>query len=449
MTTLDESAALAIAAPVGAETTRPTSIWRRVQRDALLLGAGNVGIVIAQLGFRSILLVALVPSAYGRLSLILSLYNTIFLIGASGLPNSVARYISVCSPSEDAKIVRSAIRAGLWPTAIAAVVMAVVSGVFLASPWACLFAAIGLSSLVYSLLSTGILRGRRRVVAAASIQPIGAVAEVTPLVALWLSGLGVTPLSAFAVFCFGNLVGLGAGVFCTARTAPRPAEIARSSASLLDSVPNARQLLGFSLWLAAATIGIAAMPLVMRFAAALDSYTVVAMIDVALVLLSIPQRIGTVIVQAVIPHATRAIGSGEGHLTISRREHLLMIVPFVLAATVVAFTPLVGLMFGVIGRPEYANAAGYLALALLAGPARILYGLVQGILVAHGEGRFLARNSLSITVLASAGIFAAAALGSTMAAFAIFVAACWAVYLNSFLRAKELAGTSPLQPSEA
>jgi O-antigen/teichoic acid export membrane protein len=288
-------------------------------------------------------------------------------------------------------------------------------------------------------MSTGILRGRNHVGASASIQPLAAVGEVAPLAVLWFSGIGVTPLSAFAVFCFGNVLGLLAGAWCTVRTTPRLTESDRAGEGASEAPPGARRLLGFSMWLAAATIGISAMPLVMRFAAALDSYTVVAMIDVALVLLSVPQRVGTVIVQAVIPHATRAIGNGEAQLTISRREHEIMIVPFALAAIAIAFTPAVSIAFHAIGRPEYAGAGGYFALALLAGPARILYGLVQGVLVAHGDGRFLAVNSLSVTVAASVGIFAAAALGSTMTGFAVFVAACWAVYLRSLARAKQLA----------
>lgn len=429
------------------EPTRHTSIWRRVRRDAVLLGAGNIGIVLAQLGFRSILIIALVPADYGRLSLILSLYNTVFLIGASGLPNSVARYISVCSPAEDAGIIRSAIRAGTWPTVIAAVLIAIVSGILLETPIACLFAALGLSSLVYSLVTTGILRGRGRMISAASIQPIAAIGEVAPLAILWLSGLGVTPLSAFGVFCLGNVIGLLAGIFCTVRTTPRVSAAEHSVKNALGSVPSARELLGFSMWLAAATVGVAVMPLVMRFAAAFDSYTVVAIIDVALVLLSIPQRVGTVIVQAVIPHATRALGEGEVNLTISPWEHVAMIAPFVVGAIVVGFTPIMGSLFDLLGRPQYTQGAGYFALALLAGPARILYGLVQGILVAHGDGRFLARNSLSITVVASGAIFLAAALGSTMVAFAVFVAACWAVYLNGLARVKRL--TSAPRPLPA
>jgi len=193
------------------------------------------------------------------------------------------------------------------------------------------------------------------------------------------------------------------------------------------------------MWLAAATVGVTIMPLIMRFAATLDSYSIVAMIDVALVLLTIPQRVGTVIVSAVVPHATKALGKADGlTLTITRREHFVMILPFAVAALIVACTPAVGWGFDLLGRPEYAKATGFLALALLAGPARILYGLVQGVLIAHGEGRFLAVNALLITAVASSVIFTATALGSTMAAFAAFSAACWAVYLSGLLRINHL-----------
>jgi O-antigen/teichoic acid export membrane protein len=206
----------------------------------------------------------------------------------------------------------------------------------------------------------------------------------------------------------------------------------------LIAVPSTRQLLGFSMWLGAATVGIAILPLTVRLAAALNSYTVVAIVDVALVLLSIPLRMGSVIVSAVIPHATRALNKGDKNITISRREHLIVIVPFVLGALIVFLTPVVEWLFDSLGEPAYAESAVYLALALLAGPARVLYGLAEGVLVAHGEGRFLAFNSLSIAAVASGAIFLAAALGSMVIAFALFVVACWAVYLCGLRRIKRL-----------
>lgn len=420
------------------ETDDSTSIWRRVRRDVVLLGSGNLGVVVAQLGFRSILIVALVPAAYGRLALILSLYNTITIIVASGLPNSAARYISLRAPADDSGIIRSAIRAAVWPTIIAGAVTAIVAGVILKSPIAFLLSAIGLSSLVYSLLTTGIMRGRGHLVWAASILPIAALSEVGLLATMWTTGVHITPLSAFTVFCLGNVIGLIVGAFCTIRTAPPRA---RDTGASADATPTPREMLDFSLWLGAATVGVALMPLVMRFAATLDSYTVVAMIDVVLVILAIPQRVGIVIVSAVVPHATRALDRGDVTLTISRREHAAAILPFVLAATIVAFTPIMEWLFDALGRPEYAKGSGYLALALLAGPARILYGLVEGVLVAHGQGRFLAINSLSTALFASGIIFAATALGSTMAAFAVFVAACWGVYLRGLVRINRLSPT--------
>jgi O-antigen/teichoic acid export membrane protein len=437
---LSEAApALARPAAVDVDAGAPSSIWRRVWRDVLLLGAGNFGTVLVQLVFRSVLIAALVPADYGRLSLILSIYTTIWIIGASGVPSSVARYIAVIAPADDAGVVRSAVRAAALPTTVAAVTVASASGVLLHSLPAGLFALCGLSSLVYSLLTMGILRGRGRVGAAASIPLIAAVAEASPLVLAWASGVGVTPLLAFGLVCFGNVVGLGAGVLQTARTSPRRVSGATPPA---QEGPGARELLGFSMWLGAATLGVAALPLIVRAAAALDSYTVVAVIDVAIVLLSIPQRVGLVILMAVVPHATRAIAKDGARLTISRRENLLIAVPFVLAAAVAAFTPIVGWLFAAVGRPVYAQSSGYIALAMLAGPARVLYGIVEGVLIAHGEGRFLAATALSITALAAALIFAAAAAGRPAVAFVVFVAALWAIYLAGLMRISRLAPTA-------
>jgi O-antigen/teichoic acid export membrane protein len=426
--------------PGGTPDSAASSIWRRVRRDVVLLGAGNVGIVVAQLCFRGILVTALSPNAYGHLSLILSLYNTIMIIGASGIPNGASRYIAAIAPADDRQIVSSSLRAAAWPALIAAVITAIVSGILLKTPIAAILAAAGLSSLIYSLLTMGILRGRGYVVAAASILPVAAFSEVALLVGLRVSWLAFTPSSAFAVFCLGNCIGLAAGVICTIRTNPtRKPEIQLPRGTELGSVPSPRQMLGFSVWLATATAAVTLLPLVMRLIAAIDSYTVVALIDIALVLLNIPQRVGAVIVQAVVPHATRALGTNDVSVTISRREHALLIVPFVLVASVVAFTPLLGSLFDLIGKPGYAKSSDYLALALLAGPARILYGLVQGILIAHGDGRFLARNAWSVTVIASITMVAATLLGSTMTAFGIFVIACWVIYIAGLIRVHHLA----------
>ncbi len=409
----------------------------------MVLGAGSVGVVFAQLAFRGILLTVLVPAAYGRLSLVLSIYGFVWIIGASGLPSAVARYVAMVAPGDDSAIIRSAYRAGVWPTAVAAVLVAVASGAILNSPWAFLFGAVGLSSLVYALITMGTLRGRGRMGRAALVMPIGGVGEVALLLILLLSGFGVTPLSAFEVFCLGNVVGLIAGIFYTARTSPQRSSVTESSTEdTPNNAPSARQLLDFSMWLAAATVGIAILPLVVRLAAALNSYTVVAIVDVALVLLSIPLRMAAVIVGAVIPHATRALDNGNDSLTISRREHFVVIVPFVLAAIVVFFTPIVGWLFDLLGRPGYAKSSVYLGFALLAGPARVLYGLVEGVLIAHDEGKFLALNSLSITALASVVIIAAAALGNMVIAFSLFVVACWAVYVFGLRRVRHISPIS-------
>jgi O-antigen/teichoic acid export membrane protein len=415
------------------------SIWRNIRRDAVVLGAGNIGAVVAQLIFRSILVAALVPVDYGRLSLVLSIYNTIWIIGASGLPSAVARYISAIAPADDYPIIRSAIRAGVWPILIAATTVAAMSGVLLKSPLASFFAAVGLISLVYSLLTMGILRGRGRMGPAASILPIAAIGEVVPLTILWSSGFVITPLLAFGVFCLGNVVGLVAGAVFTVRTAPGRGPLDQPPK---HPAPSSRKLLSLSLWLGAATIGVAILPLVIRWAAVLDSYTTVAIIDVSLVLLSIPQRIGTVVLFAVVPHATRALGDERRTLTISFRETFMTTIPFALVAIIIAFTPIVGWLFDLLGRPIYAKSADYLALALLAGPARILYGVVEGVLIAHAQGRLLARNALSVTAIASVIIVATTALGDTILAFAIFTAAFWVIYLLGLIQVKRLAQAS-------
>jgi O-antigen/teichoic acid export membrane protein len=422
----------------------PQSIWRRIRRDAAVLATGNAALVLTQLGFRGILVAVLAPAAYGRLSLVLSIYNSAWIIGSSGLPNSVARYLAMGSAEDDHAIVRSALRAGVLPIAVAAVLVSTASGIILQSPLAAVLGAIGLCSLIYSLLCMGILRGRGRMGFAASVMPIAGFGEFALLAILWQSGLAVTPLSAFGIFALGNVIGLTTAIYLVRRTSPRKERPIAGAASA--TAPTARQLLGFSMWIALATAGVAVLPLVVRAAAALDSFTAVALIDVALILFSIPQRLGTVIVLATTPHASRHHKEGRLAVAISARENIALILPFLLAAGIAAFTPIVGWLFDLLGRPEYEESAPYLALALLAGPARILYGLVEGMLIARGEGRFLALTATSISLLASGLIFAAAALGSLDAAFVAFVAAFWLIYLIGLARVTGFGRTPATRP---
>src|ERR1041385_2184103 len=429
----DRPAAMGATLTIDSAVPRVPSIWRRIRRDVVILAAGNVGIVAAQLCFRGLLVAALVPADYGRLSLILGIYNTVWILGASGLPNTVARHLAI-SPANDRAIIRTAIRAGAGPIVAAAAIVAVVAAVVLNSPVAGLFGALGVVSLVYSLLAMGILRGRRRMGLAALIMPLTGACEVGPLAIVWLTGIGVDPLSAFGCFCLGNVLGLLAGVSLVRWTSPAKSEERQRGRVVRERAPTTRQLLGFSVWLGAATAGVAILPLVMRGAVALQSYTVVAVVDVALILFTIPQRIGTVIVSAVVPHATEAMDREDVQITVSLRESLLIALPFVAMSLLVAFTPVVRLLFDAAGRPVYAHSARYLALALLAAPARILACVGEGLLIARGEGRFLAVVALSVTIVVSGVIFAIAAAGGVLAAFAVFVVAYWATYLLSRAR---------------
>jgi O-antigen/teichoic acid export membrane protein len=410
------------------------------------LGSGNIAVVLAQLGFRGILIATLVPAAYGRLSLILSIYNSAWIIGSSGLPNSVARFRAIGGPAQDSAIIRAALRASAIPIAIATALVATASGLLLESPLAGVLGGLGLASLIYTLLTMGLLRGRGRMGYAASVMPTVGLAELTPLAILWVSGVEITPLMAFAVFCMGNVVGLITAILLARRAGPGDAPSSAATGEGTRAAPTARQLFGFSMWLALATGGVAILPLVVRAAATLDSYTVVAVVDVALVLFTIPQRLGTVIVLATTPHASQELRRGPLEVMISRREHLVAILPFIAAAALVAFTPIVSSIFDLIGKPEYDQSVTYLALALLAGPPRILYGLVEGVLIAHGQGRFLALVATSITAVASGLIFAAAALGSVELAFVIFVAAFWAIYLCGLWRVTSFGRTPAVQP---
>jgi O-antigen/teichoic acid export membrane protein len=412
-------------------------MWSSIRRDVAMFAAGNAGVLASQLIFRSILVVALTPVDYGRLSLVLSIYNTAWIVGASGVPSAVARHIALISPADDRAVLRAALRAALAPVCVAAVAVAIAAALVLHSLAAGALAAAGLGSLVYGLLMMGVLRGRGRSGLAALVMPVTALGELLPLVLLVALGVTVSMTGAFAVFCLGNVIGLAVAALLVRRSFPPRAP----SGSTALAAPSPRQLLGFSMWLAAATLSVASLPLVLRSAAALDSYSTVALVDVALLLLALPQRLGTVILFAIVPHAARAIRRGERTLAVSRREHLLVI-PFALAAIVLLVTPLARTLFDFTHRSAYAGSGTYLALALLAGPARIFYGSVEGVLIAHGDGRFLAAATASVALVGSIAVLGAVAvLHSVTLAFVVFVAALWAIYLVGLARTRRLAAS--------
>jgi O-antigen/teichoic acid export membrane protein len=421
------------------------SIWSRVWRDFLILGTGNIGVVVLQLGFRAILIVQLVPASYGRLALLLTVYNTIWIFANSGLPNSIARHIAINPPANDRLVLGAAIRAAAIPMVVVGLAMAIIAGSLLHSALAAVFGAFGVSSLVFSQLGTGVLRGRQRISSAASVMPVAALAELASLACLVVAGLRVTEVSAFGTFCLGNVIGLAFAALLVVRTTPRT----RTDPPWDVETPSGRQLLGFSLWLAGAAAGIAALPLVMRLAAALDSYTQAAIVDLALVIFNIPQRAGAIVAMAVVPHASRAAMQEGIAFRISRRQQALAIAPFLLLAAVFAATPAIEWLADAIGRPQYEQSARYAALVMLAGPARVLYGLTAGILIGHGRAKFLCLVVVTVLVVSSAGIIASASRGATLVAFAVFVAAIWALYLTTLSRAQRLSTAEDRRPAEA
>jgi O-antigen/teichoic acid export membrane protein len=398
-------------------------LWQLIRRDAFLLTLSNLIIVAVQIGFRGILLADLSPSSYGRLSLVLSIYNSAWIIGSSGLPNSVARFIAIAGKGDDTPIVVAALRAAAVPLLLAAVGTGVVSGAVLHSPAAAIFGAIGVTGLLLSLVAMGILRGRHRTGLAALILPIAASVELASVLALPALSGGLTEELAFTAFTLGNIAGCGAGIFLVMRTNTRTARPRHQP-------PSAKSLLGFSLWVALATGAVSILPLAVRLAASLDSYATVALADVALVLFSVPQRLGSIIVLAVTPHASKQLAGGRGRvrLDLSARDHLVVFAPFALMAAIVWATPLMDQVFATLGKPEYAGSAPYLALALLAAGPRILYGMAEGLLVAHGAGRFLATSAAGVAGVATLLAFASVALGSPIGAFWVFAAASWATY---------------------
>src|SRR2546423_1378121 len=66
-------------------------MWRRVGRDSLILVGSQLGLVVFQLAYRGLAIHDVSVSNYGRVGLLLAIFNGVTVIGAYGVPTSTAR----------------------------------------------------------------------------------------------------------------------------------------------------------------------------------------------------------------------------------------------------------------------------------------------------------------------------------------------------------------------
>lgn len=404
------------------------AMWRSVGRDSLIFFASACSLVVLQFAYRYLSVRELSVSDYGRVALLLSIFNAATVVGTYGVPATVSRLAArTGGQRRDRELLRAAALATIGPTAAAVLAMAISTYVVTRSPLDTLVAAVGVPPMIWALLYSGFIRGKGMTWAAATIQPANIVLQMLALGVLVASGVKVGVGWVLASFYIGNFGAYGAALLC------RRSALLRASA-VPDDDPDpdagARRILSFSAWLALANFAVLLLAVLPRISLAQSSYREVALFDLALLVYTIPQRLRSSFLIALLPIAAVERKRGTRMTVPGNRDLLLLTCAFLVLDGLLWSTHLVRTLLDAVGMSAYAGAEPLLLIVLLAAPAELFFGINSALLQAFGESRKL--SAISVAVLAGATVVSplTALLGPSYLA-CVLVAAYWILHFLS------------------
>jgi O-antigen/teichoic acid export membrane protein len=404
-------------------------MWREVGRDTLILSASVLALVPLQAAFRLLSIHYLDVPAYGRVVLLISLFNTAFVL-TFGIPPAASRLAARSNGQDtDRRILVVLGQALALPTAVASIAILVASLVVEGSILAAAGGVVGMVMLAVSIGAAGYLRGKGRIWHAAAVQPANGIAQLVVLVLP--AALGFHPGSPWVLLSFyiGNVMAGVLGVIFLWGAFSRLPDA--DSAQEVDPDANPRSVISFSAWMTSAALATSMLLLLPRIALAFGSYKEVAFFDLALVLYTIPQRLTSALVLAIIPSAAKA-----------QRQRVRVAIPSRLDAAIVAFAVLglagvlwwsegIPRIFDAIGIGSYAAAEPVLLILLIALPAEVLFGINSALLQAFGRSRRLAYLTGGALLFMLALTPFGFAFGGTKYFAALVAITYWLLYLVS------------------
>jgi hypothetical protein len=246
------------------------------------------------------------------------------------------------------------------------------------------------------------------------------------LVLLTASGAHINAGLVLLSFYIGNF-----GAYAAALVYGR---LAQQRAPVLSDEPDPeatpRRILSFSAWLALANLAVLLLTILPRVSLARFSYREVAIFDLALLVYTIPQRLRSSFLIALLPVA--AVERKRGALmTVPGNADLLLVTVIFLALDGVLWsTHALRVLFSSVGMSAYTGAEPLLLIILLAGPAELFFGLNSGFLQAFGESRRLFFVSAGVLLGSTALAPLTSVFGPTYLA-GLLVAAYWALHFLS------------------
>ncbi len=402
-------------------------MWRRVARDSAILVGSSFSLVLLQVAYRFLSLQALSVSAYGRVALLLSVFNAATVLGVYGVPATVSRLAArTAGRTRDRELLRSASLAVALPSLLASGVMAVATYIVIGSAAGAIVAFAGVPPVIWAGISRGFLRGKGMIWWSAAIQPVNLIVQTGALLFLLAAGANPGIGLVLASFYAGNFAAMATGSIAARRWLMRgmpPDDEA-------DDEATPRGILAFSSWLSAANLAVIMLAILPRVALAHWSYREVAFFDLALLVYSLPQRLRSSFLVALLPIAALEQKRGNRIVVPNLVDLLFITSAFVVLDLMLWVTDAVPRAFGLLHMSTYDPAAPLLLLMLLAAPAELFFGLNSALLQSFGQSRRLTTVTLAVLAVSGLLIPGAARLGSTYL-IVLLVLDYWALYAYS------------------
>ena len=407
------------------QAPRSGMMWRLVGRDSLIFFASACSLVVLQFAYRYLSVRELSVSDYGRVALLLSIFNVATVVGTYGIPATVSRLSARTGGRRaDRELLRASSIAALGPTALAVLAMTIATYAVTHSAGDALVAAVGVPPMIWALLYAGFARGKGMIWASAAIQPANIVLQMLALGAFVASGAHVGIGVVLASFYVGN----GAAYAAAYLARGRALRAAPDSEEEPDAEATPRRIISFSAWLALANFAVLMLAVLPRVSLVRSSYREVALFDLALLVYTIPQRLRSSFLIALLPIAARERKRGTKITVPGNRDLLLVTGAFLALDALLWSTHIVRVLLSHVGMSAYVGAEPLLLIILLAAPAELFFGLNSGLLQAFGESRRLSFVAVGVLAVATALSPLAIVLGAKYLAV-VLVAAYWALHL--------------------
>lgn len=383
--------------------------------------------MLAQVAFRGLAMAELSLADYGRAALLISVFNAVTLLAAAGFPPETSRLAARARvlDRDTRAVLRVSLRAAAWPAVAGAVLIGGGTYIVDATPRTAVVALISLPPLVAAVVIAGYVRGIGSPTRGALIQPANFVGQLIALgVFVKLYGT-ITYRFVFDAFAVGNWCALLVAMLLLVGARPLTGRPAASSLDELSVGYSVRQVLGASAWLTATAASVTLLPVVARAAGAVFSLQVVALIDVALLVFGIAERLGAVVTAGMIPAATERAARGAVWVP-SPAKKVMLAAGTVFFVVFLAWTGAVPALLAAFGLDRYAAVEPFLLVVLLAVPARILYAVTIGAAVAEGRVRVLSLTAGAVGVVTSGALFMATYV-APLAIPVVLAAGYWAL----------------------